>query len=127
MPKREDVLDQVFAALADGTRRRVVERLGSGPASTLELARPFNMALPSFTEHLGVLVRAGLVTSAKQGRVRTYRLSPTGLEAADGWLEAQRRLWERRLDQLDDLLISLTKSHETDPPSQEGQPHKEER
>jgi DNA-binding transcriptional ArsR family regulator len=100
-------MDQVFQALADPTRRRVIERLVAGPASTSELAEPFAMALPSFTQHLGVLERAGLVTSTKQGRVRTFRLAPAGLELAGGWLAEQRRLWEQRLDQLDDLLSTL--------------------
>ena len=101
------VLDEVFAALADPTRRQVVERLVAGPAPTSELAEPFAMALPSFTQHLGVLERAGLVASSKQGRVRTYELVPTGLDVADGWLAEQRTDWERRLDQLDDLLSTL--------------------
>ena len=101
------VLDEVFSALADPTRRKVVERLAAGPAATSELAEPFAMALPSFTQHLGVLERAGLVTSSKQGRVRTYELVPAGLDVADGWLAEQRSLWERRLDQLDNLLSTL--------------------
>lgn len=107
MPKQLVGLDQVFQALADPTRRRVIERLVAGPASTSELAQPFDMALPSFTQHLAVLERAGLVTSTKQGRVRTYRLAPAGLEAADGWLAEQRRFWEQRLDQLDQILTTL--------------------
>lgn len=101
------VLDRVFHALADPTRRKAIERLATGPASTSQLAEPFDMALPSFTQHLGVLERAGLVTSTKKGRVRTYRLAPAALEIADGWLTEQRRLWERRLDQLDQLLGNL--------------------
>lgn len=100
-------LDQVFSALADPTRRKVVERLVAGPAATTELAEPFAMALPSFTQHLGVLERAGLVTSSKRGRVRTYELVPAGLDVADHWLAEQRGVWERRLDQLDDLLSTL--------------------
>ena len=107
MPQQRLALDQVFQALADPTRRKVIERLVSGPASTSDLAEPFEMALPSFTQHLGVLERAGLVTSTKTGRVRTYRLAPAGLELADGWLAEQRRLWERRLDQLDSFLDTL--------------------
>ena len=107
MPKQSVGLDQVFQALADPTRRKVIERLVAGPASTSELAEPFDMALPSFTQHLGVLERAGLVTSTKTGRVRTYRLAPAGLEVADGWLAEQRRLWEQRLDQLDEFLLTL--------------------
>ncbi len=107
VPKHQDGVDEVLHALADPTRRRVVERLVSGPASTSELARPFDMALPSFTQHLGVLERAGLVTSTKEGRVRTYRIAPAALELLDGWLAGQRRLWERRLDQLDALVLDL--------------------
>jgi DNA-binding transcriptional ArsR family regulator len=106
MPKLGDRVDEVFKALADPTRRRVIERLVSGPASTSDLAEPFSMALPSFTQHLAVLERAGLVTSSKQGRTRTYRISPAGLDAAQGWLADQRRMWERRLDQLDSFLIN---------------------
>ncbi len=107
MPKRLAELDEVLHALADPTRRKVVERLVSGPASTSELAEPFAMALPSFTQHLGVLERAGLVTSTKQGRVRTYRIARTALEVVDTWLAAQRRLWEQKLDQLDALLLTM--------------------
>lgn len=106
MPKRSDRVDEVFKALADPTRRKVIERLVSGPATTSELAEPFDMALPSFTQHLSVLERADLVTSTKKGRTRTYKLSSTGLASAEGWLAGQRRLWEQRLDQLDDFLIN---------------------
>ena len=83
-------LDDVFKALADPTRLAVVERLGAGPASTSELASPFAMALPSFTQHLDVLERSGLVASTKQGRIRTYRLTPAPLERAGAWLADQR-------------------------------------
>ena len=107
MPQRLVELDRVFQALADPTRRKVIERLVSGPSSTTELATPFDMAFPSFTQHLSVLERAGLVTSTKTGRVRTYRLAPAALEVADGWLADQRRLWELRLDQLDEVLGHL--------------------
>jgi DNA-binding transcriptional ArsR family regulator len=100
-------LDGVFHALSDPTRRRVVERLSQGPATTSDLARPFDMALPSFTQHLSVLERSGLVTSEKKGRVRTYRLAPHPLDEVGSWLGAQRALWSRRLDQLDDVLHDL--------------------
>ncbi|MFF4874811.1 ArsR/SmtB family transcription factor [Micromonospora sp. NPDC000668] len=100
-------LDGVFHALSDPTRRQVVERLGQGPATTSDLARPFDMALPSFTQHLNVLERSGLVTSEKKGRVRTYRLAPQPLERLDTWLAVQRARWTRRLDQLDSLLYDL--------------------
>lgn len=105
MPKRGVRVDEVFKALADPTRRQVIERLAVGPASTTELAQPFSMALPSFLQHLSVLQQAGLVTSTKQGRTRTYRVSPAGLDTAQGWLAERRRVWERRLDQLDQFLI----------------------
>jgi DNA-binding transcriptional ArsR family regulator len=109
-------LDGLFQALADPTRRAVVERLGAAPASTSELASHFTMALPSFTRHLDVLDRCGLVTSRKDGRVRTYQLVPAGLAPAEHWLTTQHRLWSRRLDQLDTLLttIGLT-DHEENP------------
>jgi len=99
-------LDLVFHALADPTRRSVVERLGRGPAATSVLADPYPMALPSFVQHLDVLERSGLVTSRKQGRVRTYALVGTRLDAAQTWLDAQRDLWNRRLDQLDAYLLA---------------------
>jgi DNA-binding transcriptional ArsR family regulator len=120
MPQQTVELDLVFKALADGTRRQVVERLVAGSASTTELKQPFAMALPSFVQHLDVLERAGLVTSTKAGRVRTYELVPAALGIADGWLVEQRRLWERRLDQLDELLTTLT----TTTDSSEGLEHR---
>ncbi|MGH9272734.1 MAG: ArsR/SmtB family transcription factor [Ilumatobacteraceae bacterium] len=112
MPQRSAELDLVFQALADPTRRGVVERLVSGSVATRELARPFDMALPSFIQHLGVLERAGLVTSTKQGRVRTYRLSTDALDRVDGWLNEQRGRWEQRLDQLDELLLTTANSND---------------
>jgi len=110
MPQQAAELDEVFRALADPTRRTVIRRLASGSASTSQLAEPFAMALPSFTQHLSVLERAGLVTSTKTGRVRTYELVPAALDVADDWLTEQRRLWESRLDQLDDLLKTLDRT-----------------
>ena len=107
MPYRSVHLDRVFHALADPTRRAVLRRLGSGPAAVTELARPFRMALPSFSQHLDVLERCGLVRSRKKGRVRTYRLAPRRLATAEQWIAGQRALWERRLDQLDHVLNDL--------------------
>lgn len=106
-PANAATVDDVFRALADTTRRQVVERLSRSPASVSELAAPFDMALPSFVEHLRVLEGCGLVRSRKRGRVRTYQLAPKRLRLAENWLSQQRVLWERRLDQLDDYLISL--------------------
>ena len=100
-------IDRVFRALADPTRRHVLERLGRSPASVSELARPFEMALPSFLQHLKLLEGCGLVRSRKTGRVRTYRLVPKRLQQAEDWLAKQRTLWTTRLDQLDSYLLEL--------------------
>lgn len=100
-------VDHVFRALSDPTRRCVLERLCTSPASVSELAKPFDMALPSFVEHLRMLEGCGLVRSEKTGRVRTYRLVPEKLKLAEDWLSQQRDIWQRRLDQLDDYLLKL--------------------
>ena len=100
-------IEGVFRALSDPTRLRVVERLSRGAASVSELKEPFAMALPSFVQHLRVLETSGLVRSEKKGRVRTYRLVPRRVRAAEGWLSRQRAVWGRRLDQLDAYLLQL--------------------
>ncbi len=111
MPKQtttpEGQLDQVYRALADPTRRAVLQRLARGPAPVKELAEPFRMALPSFTQHLDVLEQSGLVRSKKVGRVRTYRITPRRLENAEQWLSKQRRVWEQRPERLDSLPAPL--------------------
>ena len=107
MKQGESAVDRVFRAISEPTRRRVLQRLGRRPASVSELARPFDMALPSFVGHLRVLEECGLVSSRKVGRVRTYRLVPKRLRVAEDWLTGQRRLWERRLDQLDEYLLEV--------------------
>ncbi len=99
--------EDLFRALADPTRLRVVERLALGPAAVSELAEPFDMALPSFLKHLRVLEACGIVVSEKRGRVRTCRLDPARLQVVEHWLGRQRRIWERRLDQLDQYVQSL--------------------
>jgi DNA-binding transcriptional ArsR family regulator len=96
--------DRIFHALADSSRRAMVERLARGPASVSELAKPFDMALPTIVQHLGVLAEAGLVTSVKTGRVRTYQLVPGALAPAGDWITRQRLPAERRLDRLGDFL-----------------------
>ena len=101
MPNHSATLDDVFHALSDYTRRAVVERLGEGAQSTSLLARHYDMSLPSFTQHLGVLERAGLIGSDKQGRVRTYHLVRDNVLVGEEWFVGQRDLWERRLDELD--------------------------
>lgn len=100
-------MDLVFKALSDGTRRTILERLAVGPASVSDLARPFDMALPSLMQHLQIMEEAGLIVSEKKGRVRTCRLEASTLREAENWLSAQRSLWKTRLDQLDDYLQTL--------------------
>lgn len=112
MPASQPQLDTVLQALADPTRRAVIERLARGPASVSDLAAPFDMALPSFMQHLGVLEQSGLVRSQKRGRVRTCRLAPRPLAQLDSWLAQQRCLWERRLDQLDAHLQTMKRGTE---------------
>src|SRR6516225_4267403 len=98
--------DQVFHALADPSRRSMVERLVRGPASVSQLAEPLDMSLAAVVQHLSVLEDAGIVASRKIGRVRTCRLEPAGLRRAEDWLVAQRTEWELRLDRLGDVLAS---------------------
>lgn len=97
-------LDLVFQALADPTRRDMVERLSRAPASVSDLARPFDMSLPAVMQHLQVLEASGLVRSEKVGRVRTCRLEPKALSNAERWFAGRRASWERRLDRLGALL-----------------------
>ena len=107
MPNQSIPLDDVFYALTDPTRRAVLERLSNGPAAVSELAHPFDMALPSFTQHLNVLEDCGLVWSNKTGRVRTYQIDPRPLKAAERWMVKHRAIWETRLDQLDSYLNTM--------------------
>lgn len=94
-------LDQTFGALADPTRRAIVARLARGSATLSELAEPFEMSVPAVHKHLRVLEDAGLVASAREGRVRRCRLEVSALSEATGWIEARRVLWDRRLDGLE--------------------------
>jgi DNA-binding transcriptional ArsR family regulator len=105
-------LDQIFQALADPTRRAVLQRLSGGAASTLELAGPFDMALPSFTQHLRMLEKFRLVKSKKSGRVRTYELAQKNLQVAEDWILDRRKLWERRLDQLDAFVLKMNEDED---------------
>ena len=98
---------QVFRALADPTRLRVIEQLGDGPAPTSHLADSSGMSLPSFLQHLRVLEDSGLVASRKEGRARIYRLTPAPLHEAETWLAQRRQAWERRLDRLDEHLQQM--------------------
>jgi len=115
MPKYPEQLDRMFHALGDASRRAMVERLAGGPASVSELARPFDMALPTVVQHLGVLETAGIVTSTKVGRVRTYQLAIDALTPAVEWLGRQRLPAERRLDRLATFLTPPTNQETTTP------------
>ena len=104
MLNQSGALDRVFQALADPTRRVMVERLSRGPASVSELAKPLAMSLPAVVQHLQVLEASGLVRSEKVGRVRTCRIEPKALRTAEGWIAQRRTIWERRLDRLGEYL-----------------------
>jgi DNA-binding transcriptional ArsR family regulator len=100
-------LDSVFHALADPTRRAVIQQLGRGPATVSELAEPFDMALPSFMKHVRVLEETGLIFSSKSGRTRTCVLDRQNLAAAERWFAEQRAIWTSRYNNLDNLLEKL--------------------
>lgn len=106
-------IDTVLRAAADPTRRRVIEMLAHKPSAVSELASAFDMALPSFVQHLKILEQSGLVRSSKSGRVRTYSLAPQRFQVLDDWLSRQRQVWERRLDQLDAYLIEMNSKEKT--------------
>lgn len=103
----QPALDRTFHALADPTRRAVIERLSEAPASIGTLARGFEMTLPSFMQHIAVLEADGLVRTSKTGRVRTCEINREPLDAMSQWLDAQRRHWSARLDRLDAHLATL--------------------
>ncbi|MFW0796943.1 metalloregulator ArsR/SmtB family transcription factor [Gordonia sp. CPCC 205515] len=104
MVYHEEALDDIFVALAEPTRRQVIRRLGTGPASVGELAQPFSMTLPSFMKHVRTLESSGLIQTTKHGRVRTCTLNRERLALVDGWLADQRSLWESRTDRLETLV-----------------------
>ena len=113
-----DVLDRTFAALADPTRRAILARLANGETTVTELAEPFAMSLPAVSKHLKVLERAGLITRGRHAQWRPCRLEPAPLKDASDWLEEYRRLWEERLDRLDEYLRELQAPNER--PGEEG-------
>ena len=100
-------LDRAFQALADPVRRGMLARLSRGPASVSDLARPLPISLPAVLQHLKALEASGLVRSQKRGRVRTVRLEPKALSAAESWIAERRREWEAQLDRLEDYLAKL--------------------
>ena len=114
MPERtSEDLDLVFRALADATRRGIVDRLTVGEATVTELAAPFSISLPAISRHLKVLERASLITRSQQGRWRRARLSPTSLASAAAWFWRYERLWAESFGRLDDHLARLTSEQPT--------------
>src|SRR5215210_4888767 len=109
-----DALSSTFAALADPTRRAILDRLVSGERSVTELAAPFDMSLPAVSKHLKVLERAGLITRSRRAQWRPCRLEPAALQEASDWLEEYRRRWEERLGRLDDYLRELQGKEQAD-------------
>src|SRR5678816_4783412 len=101
------VADDVFYALSNSTRRKVLEQLCVGPATVSELAAPFDMKLPSFVQHLSVLEQSRLVKSTKRGRTRTYAIVPKRFKVAEDWLSDRRQSWEARLDRVDKYVKQL--------------------
>jgi DNA-binding transcriptional ArsR family regulator len=114
MLNQVESLDLMFQALADGTRRAMLERLGRGSASVSELAVPFAMSLPAVVQHLKVLEQAGLVRTEKIGRVRTCTLDAGALSRAEQWIAERRAGWEKRLDRLGALLDATDKGPQHD-------------
>ena len=110
---QEPVLDATFAALADPTRRGVLEQLGRADASITVLAERFRMTLTGMKKHVGVLEQAGLVTTEKIGRVRTCKLGLRGLDREAEWIERYRRLWAERFDELDNIVEELKQKEKT--------------
>lgn len=111
MAKHDPDLSLLFHALADPTRRAILERLAQGPVPVSELARPTGLRLPTVLRHLSVLEAAGLIATAKDGRVRTCVMVPEALAPMRGWLEEQRAVWEARLDRLDAYVKTLMEEH----------------
>ena len=107
-------LDASFAALSDATRRGVLEQLGRADASVTALAEKFHMTVTGMKKHVGVLERAGLVSTEKVGRVRTCKLGPSLLEAETAWIEGYRQLWALRFDELDKVIAELKRKENVD-------------
>ena len=102
--RKKPNIDRIFHALGDPTRRAIVDKLSRGPISVSRLAEPLAITLAAVVQHLQVLEESGLIQTEKTGRVRTCRIAPGGLSAAEQWIEDRRSMWERRLDRLGDLL-----------------------
>lgn len=109
MAKHDPDLSLLFHALSDPTRRAILTRLASGPAPVTALAAPTGLRLPTVMRHLSVLEEAGLIATAKDGRVRSCAIVPDALAPMRDWLEEQRAIWDARLDRLDDYVMKLMK------------------
>src|SRR5213082_1476311 len=118
-----DRLSSTFAALADPTRRAILARLALGETSVTELAEPFDISLPAVSRHLKVLEGAGLIVRGREAQWRPCRIEPRALKGVDDWLEEYRRLWEQRLDRLEDYLRTL----QSEPPRDKTQAKKPEK
>lgn len=105
MPNHQEQLDQLFHALADKNRRAIIDSLSHGDRSVSDLREPLGISLPATMQHLGILEDAGLVKSAKQGRIRTCTLDRTALSHAEKWIQERRRFWSNQLDLLGDFLV----------------------
>lgn len=122
MVKRESpLLNRTFAALADPTRRRILEELARGDRCVTDLARPHEMSLPAVSKHLRVLEKAGLIRRRRRGRVHSLRLNAEPMKAAQAWIEAYRRHWEESFSRLDAFLSELETEHEK---PKTNQPHR---
>jgi DNA-binding transcriptional ArsR family regulator len=106
MEQYPEQLSGIFQALSDPTRRAVLGRLGRGPASISELAKPFDMALPSFMKHIRLLEDSGLIGTRKEGRVRTCAIRKKPFAMVEAWLSTQRAIWEGRTDRLEQFAIT---------------------
>lgn len=113
MAKHEPDLSLLFHALADPTRRSILTRLAEGPAPVMVLAGPTGLRLPTVMRHLSVLEEAGLIATSKDGRVRSCAIVPEALAPVQTWIDAQRAIWEARLDRLDDYVTKLMRERET--------------
>lgn len=111
MAKHETDLSLIFHALSDPTRRAMLTRLAEGPLTVTELAAPTGLKLPTVMRHLSVLEEAGLVVTAKDGRIRTCAIVPSAFNPVRAWLDEQRKIWEARLDRLEAFVATLMKEH----------------
>ena len=107
MRSDEDTLSQIFAALANSTRRAILARLAEGEATVNELAEPFNMSLPAISKHIKVLERAGLITQGQKAQYRPCTLDVMPLKEISTWTEQYRHIWEERFDRMDDYIDQL--------------------